>query len=157
MVIGKVDNMRLIIDGDGSPVKDTTILVAEKYGIPVVIVTSIDHYSKKEYPDFVRFIYVDRGSDSADFKIVSVIKPTDILITQDYGLASLTLAKAAHVLHQTGMEYTQMNIDALLTQRFIGSKMRQAKQRTKGPKPFTNVEREQFKEVLESLIQQSLV
>ncbi|MDT2596172.1 YaiI/YqxD family protein [Enterococcus dongliensis] len=149
--------MRLIIDGDGSPVKDTTILVAEKYGIPVVIVTSIDHYSKKEYPDFVRFIYVDRGSDSADFKIVSVIKPTDILITQDYGLASLTLAKAAHVLHQTGMEYTQMNIDALLTQRFIGSKMRQAKQRTKGPKPFTNVEREQFKEVLESLIQQSLV
>ncbi|MDT2640010.1 YaiI/YqxD family protein [Enterococcus dongliensis] len=149
--------MRLIIDGDGSPVKDTTILVAEKYGIPVVIVTSIDHYSKKEYPDFVRFIYVDRGSDSADFKIISVIKPTDILITQDYGLASLTLAKAAHVLHQTGMEYTQMNIDALLTQRFIGSKMRQAKQRTKGPKPFTNVEREQFKEVLESLIQQSLV
>lgn len=39
--------MRLIIDGDGSPVKDTTIAVAKKYGLPVVIVTSIDHYSKK--------------------------------------------------------------------------------------------------------------
>jgi uncharacterized protein YaiI (UPF0178 family) len=149
--------MRLIIDGDGSPVKDTTIAVAKKYGLPVVIVTSIDHYSKKEYPDFVEFIYVDRGADSADFKIVSVVQPEDILVTQDYGLASLTLAKAAHVLHQTGMEYTQMNIDALLTQRFIGGKMRQAKQRTKGPKPFTNEDRTHFQEVLESLIQQSLL
>ncbi|EOI53727.1 hypothetical protein I592_00283 [Enterococcus gilvus ATCC BAA-350] len=150
-------NMRLIVDGDGSPVKDTTIEVAEEYALPVVIVTSIDHYSKKEYPAFVEFIYVDRGADSADFKIVSVIQPEDILVTQDYGLASLTLAKAAHVLHQSGMEYTQMNIDALLTQRFIGSKMRQAKQRTKGPKPFTNEDREQFKEVLKSLIQQTLM
>ncbi|MGX7205368.1 YaiI/YqxD family protein [Enterococcus pingfangensis] len=149
--------MRLIIDGDGSPVKDTTIAVAGKYKLPVVIVTSIDHYSKKEYPDFVTFIYVDPGSDSADFRIVSVIQPEDILVTQDYGLASLTLAKAAHVLHQSGLEYTQMNIDALLTQRFIGSKMRQAKQRTKGPKPFTNDDREHFKEVLESLIRRSLM
>ncbi|OJG66425.1 hypothetical protein RV07_GL000218 [Enterococcus malodoratus] len=105
----------------------------------------------------MEFIYVDRGADSADFKIVSVIQPDDFLITQDYGLASLTLAKAAHVLHQSGLEYTQMNIDALLTQRFIGSKMRQAKQRTKGPKPFTNEDREHFRSVLESLIQQSLL
>lgn len=144
--------MRLIIDGDGSPVKDTAIAVAEKYQLPVVIVTSIDHYSKKEYPDFVEFIYVDRGADSADFKIVSVIQPTDILITQDYGLASLTLTKAAHILHQTGLEYTQMNIDSLLTQRYIGGKMRQAKQRTKGPKPFTDGDREHFRKTLEDLI-----
>lgn len=39
--------MRLVIDGDGSPVKDTTIEIAQKYSLPVVIVTSIDHYSKK--------------------------------------------------------------------------------------------------------------
>ncbi len=148
--------MRLVIDGDGSPVKETTIAVAKEYGLSVVIVTSIDHYSKKEYPAFVEFIYVDRGADSADFKIVSVLQPEDILITQDYGLASLTLAKAAHVLHQTGLEYTAMNIDSLLTQRFIGNKMRQAKQRTKGPKPFTDADRAHFKEVLEGFIQQSL-
>lgn len=147
--------MRLLIDGDGSPVKDTTIEIAQKYSLPVVIVTSIDHYSKKEYPAFVEFVYVDRGADSADFKIVSLIQPQDFLITQDYGLASLVLPKAQHVLHQTGMEYTQMNIDSLLTQRFIGSKMRQAKQRTKGPKPYTNEDRQHFITTLEGLIQQS--
>lgn len=149
--------MRLVIDGDGSPVKDTTIEVAKKFSLPVVIVTSIDHYSTKEYPEFVDFIYVDRGADSADFKIVSVIKPEDILVTQDYGLASLTLVKAAHVMHQSGMEYTAMNIDSLLTQRFIGSKMRQAKQRTKGPRPFTNEDRTHFKKVLEDLISSDLL
>lgn len=149
--------MRLVIDGDGSPVKDSTIVLAKKYSLPVIIVTSIDHYSKKEYPDFVEFIYVDRGADSADFKIVSLIQPEDLLITQDYGLASLTLPKAAHVLHQTGMEYTKMNIDTLLTQRYIGSKMRQANQRTKGPKPFTAGDRSHFEGVLEGLIQKEIV
>ena len=52
--------MRLIIDGDGSPVKDTTIEIAKQFELEVVIVTSIDHYSTKEYPKFVKFVYVDR-------------------------------------------------------------------------------------------------
>lgn len=140
--------MRLIIDGDGSPVKDTSIEIAEQFELEVVIVTSIDHYSTKEYPKFVKFVYVDRGMDAADYKIVSLIQPDDILITQDYGLASLTISKAAHVLHQSGMEYTMNNIDALLGQRYISNKMRQAKQRTKGPKPYTEADREQFRQAL---------
>lgn len=146
--------MRLIIDGDGSPVKDTTIEIAKQFGLEVVIVTSIDHYSTKEYPEFVRFVYVDRGMDAADYKIVSLIQPKDILITQDYGLASLTIHKAAHVLHQSGMEYTINNIDGLLGQRYLSGKMRQAKQRTKGPKPYTEADREQFRQALLGLIRQ---
>ncbi|GCF93899.1 UPF0178 protein [Enterococcus florum] len=145
--------MRIVIDGDGSPVKDTAIAIAQSYQLPVVIVTSIDHYSTKEYPDFVEFVYVDRGFDSADYKIVSLIQPTDILITQDYGLASLTLTKAAHILHQTGWEYSIHTMDNLLEQRYISGKMRQAKQRTKGPKAYTEEDREQFKQKLTQLIE----
>lgn len=148
--------MRLVIDGDGSPVKTATIEVAEQFRLEVVIVTSIDHYSKKEYPAFVKFVYVDPGFDSADYKIVSLIKPTDILVTQDYGLASLTLKKAAHVLHQSGLEYTPLNIEPLLDQRYFSSKMRQAKQKTKGPKPYTEADREHFKAVLTNLVEKSL-
>lgn len=144
--------MRLIIDGDGSPVKDTTIEIAEKYQLPVVIVTSIDHYSTKEYPEFVTFVYVDRGQDSADFKIVSVIQPPDILITQDYGLASLTISKAFAILHQSGMRYTKMNIDSLLEQRFYGAQMRKANKRTKGPKAYTEEDRQIFRTNLEKII-----
>ena len=57
--------MRLFIDGDGSPVKNEVIELAQQYQLPVVIVTSVDHYTTKDYPAHVHFVYVDKGSDRA--------------------------------------------------------------------------------------------
>lgn len=147
--------MKIFIDGDGSPTKQETIQLAKQYHLPVVLVTSIDHYSTKPVADHVETIYVDRGSDAADFKILSLIAPGDILVTQDYGLASLSLAKAT-VIHQSGMVYSKMNIDQLLRQRYEGQQMRKAKIRTKGPKPFTNEDRANFKAVLEDIIKERI-
>lgn len=145
--------MRLIIDGDGSPVKDTTIEVALEQVLDVLIVTSIDHYSLKEYPENVSFVYVDKGADAADYKIVQLIKAGDILVTQDYGLASLVLLKGVLVLHQLGYEYTKDNIDGLLEQRYFSAKVRKSGGHTKGPKAFTKADRETFKAKLIDLIQ----
>lgn len=145
--------MRIFIDGDGSPVKDTTIEVALNYSIDVVIVTSIDHYSLKEYPKNVSFVYVDKGADAADYKIVQLIQPDDILVTQDYGLASLVLPKGVRVLHQLGYEYTVENMDGLLEQRYFSAKVRKSGGRTKGPKAFTQTDREKFRENLVLLIE----
>lgn len=145
--------MRIFIDGDGSPVKDTTIEVALKYQLEVIIVTSIDHYSLKEYPENVSFVYVDKGSDAADYKIVQLVKKGDLLITQDYGLASLVLPKGVSVLHQLGREYTIETIDGLLEQRYFSAKVRKSGGRTKGPKPFTAENREQFKQQLMLMIE----
>lgn len=147
--------MQIFIDGDGSPTKNETIQIAEQYQIPVVLVTSIDHFSNKSLPDFVETVYVDQGNDAADYKIISLIHPGDILVTQDYGLASLAMAKAT-VIHQTGMIYSPYNIDQLLSQRYESQQMRRHKQRTKGPKPFTNENREAFKLALDKLIQDHL-
>lgn len=144
--------MRIFIDGDGSPVKDTAIESALAHSIDVVIVTSIDHYSLKEYPKNVSFVYVDKGADAADYKIVQLIKTDDILVTQDYGLASLVLPKGVRVLHQLGYEYTGENMDGLLEQRYFSAKVRKSGGRTKGPKAFTQADREKFKEKLVTLI-----
>ncbi|PZL74822.1 YaiI/YqxD family protein [Enterococcus plantarum] len=144
--------MKIFIDGDGSPVKETTIEVALAYSIDVVIVTSIDHYSLKEYPQNVSFVYVDKGADAADYKIVQLIKTGDVLVTQDYGLASLVLPKGARVMHQLGYEYTGENMDGLLEQRYFSAKVRKSGGRTKGPKAFTQADREKFKENLVELI-----
>ncbi|MFD2306794.1 YaiI/YqxD family protein [Enterococcus termitis] len=145
--------MKIFIDGDGSPVKDTTITVASDYGIAVVIVTSIDHYSLKEYPGHVSFVYVDKGADAADYKIVQLIKQGDLLVTQDYGLASLVLPKGARVLHQRGSEYTAKTIDGLLEQRYFSAKIRKSGGHTKGPKPFTQADRQAFKQKLVALLE----
>ncbi|MFV8240845.1 YaiI/YqxD family protein [Aerococcus urinaeequi] len=147
--------MKIFIDGDGSPTKQETIQLAKKNDLPVVLVTSIDHFSKKPVADHVEIVYVERGADSADFKILSMISAGDIVVTQDYGLASLALVKAT-VIHHSGMIYTDMNIDQLLRQRYESQQMRKAKMRTKGPKPFTAEDRHHFIQALDKIIQDRL-
>lgn len=144
--------MKIFIDGDGSPVKEATIKIAEEQHLAVVIVTSVDHYTRKEYPEFVSFVYVDKGSDAADYKIVSLIQAGDILVTQDYGLASLVLGKKVRVLHQWGKEYTESNIDSMLEQRYHSAKLRKAGMRTKGPKAFTEEDRQNFCDQLRKIL-----
>lgn len=147
--------MRFLIDGDGSPVKEEVIRLGKKFQLPVLIITSVDHYTVKEYPDFVQFIYVDKGADRADYQIVKEIQPGDFLITQDYGLASLVLPKKARVFHHSGQEYLVETIDQLLMQRYIGGQMRKAGKRTKGPKPFTAHDRQIFYETMSTIIEQT--
>lgn len=148
--------MRLFVDGDGSPVKDDVIRIAQRYGLEVVIVTSVDHYTTKEYPANVQLVYVDRGADSADYKIVGLIREKDILVTQDYGLASLVLPKGVRVLHQTGKEFDESNIGTLLEQRYYSGKLRKAGMRTKGPKAFTEKDHMTFSQALKTAIEQEL-
>lgn len=149
-------DMRFVIDGDGSPVKEEIIQLGQEFAIPVLIVTSVDHYTTKEYPDFVEFIYVDKGADRADYQIVKEIEPGDILITQDYGLASLVLPKKARVFHHSGKEYLLETIDYLLNQRYLGAQMRKAGKRTKGPKAFTNEDRTHFYEIIHRIVEETL-
>ncbi|MDV2579224.1 YaiI/YqxD family protein [Enterococcus faecalis] len=148
--------MKIFVDGDGSPVKETVIEVAVEKALDVVIVTSVDHYSLKDHPENVSFVYVDKGADAADFKIVQLIKKGDLLITQDYGLASLVLPKGVLVLHQLGYQYTKENIDGLLEQRYFSGQIRRKGGRTKGPKPFTDQDRTTFKQALIELVKRSL-
>ena len=148
--------MRFVIDGDGSPVKEEVIRLGGKFQLPVLIITSVDHYTTKEYPDFVQFIYVDKGADRADYQIVKEIQPGDFLITQDYGLASLVLPKKARVFHHSGQEYLMETIDQLLMQRYIGGQMRKAGKRTKGPKPFTASDRQLFYEIMTDVVEGQL-
>lgn len=144
--------MKIIIDADASPVKNEVIDLADKYELHVVLVSSIAHYSNDIHPEFVDMIYVEKGADQADFKIVQLAQKGDIIITQDYGLASLLLPKGCHVLHHYGKEYTLENIDRLLQTRHMNALKRQSGQRTKGPKPFTNVDRQAFKQTFEQFL-----
>ena len=144
--------MKILIDADASPVKKEIIQCAEKYNVPVVLVSSIAHYSLEEHPDFVEVIYVEKGADRADFKIVQLARKHDIIVTQDYGLASLLLPKGCRVIHHKGYEYTMDNIDTLLQNRHFSALQRQSGQRTKGPKPFTNEERQKFLSFFEEVL-----
>ncbi len=138
------DYMKVIVDADACPVKDTIINISLEKGTPVILVSSFAHYSNEQHPEGVENIYVDTGAESADYRIMKLADHGDVLVTQDYGLASLALAKKCHVLHHKGFAYTNDNIDQLLQTRYLSAMERKSGKRTKGPKPFTHEDREKF-------------
>ena len=142
----------IYIDADACPVKDTIISEGIAKQIPVILVTSIAHFSTKEQPIGVETIYVDTGAEAADYRIIRLLKKDDLLITQDYGLASLALAKGAIVIHHNGYRYTSDNIDRLLQDRYLSAMVRKSGKRTKGPKPFTEENRLTFHQLLSDIL-----
>ncbi|SDK45324.1 YaiI/YqxD family protein [Lacicoccus qingdaonensis] len=144
--------MKIIVDADACPVKDIIFKETEGKDIPVTLVSSISHFSNQDVPAHVETIYVDAGRDAADFKIVAFASKDDIVVTQDYGLASLLLPKGVRVLHHKGFEYDDMNIDHLLHTRHISAAIRQGGGRTKGPKPFSKEDGEAFRNLFRDKI-----
>ena len=138
--------MNIYVDADACPVKEIIIDEAVRRDLNVILVTSISHFSLQENPPGVETIYVDNARDAADYRIMKLAEKGDLVITQDYGLASLALPKGCHVMHHKGFMYTNKNIDELLQTRYLSAQARKAGQRTKGPKAFTNEDREKFRE-----------
>ncbi len=95
---------------------------------------------------------VDKGKDSVDLKIMHITNKEDIVVTQDYGLASMVMEKVYAVLHPNGFQYTSFNIDSLMFQRYIGQKVRNAGGRTKGPKKRNEGDDEEFLLLLEKIL-----
>ncbi len=137
--------MKIYVDADACPVKDIIVEEANERGYPVILVMSISHFSMQPYPENVETVYVDAQKDEADYRIMQLSRKGDLIITQDYGLASLALAKGCLVMHHRGYMYTEKNIDRLLETRHLSAKARKAGKRTKGPKPFTKEDKELFR------------
>lgn len=126
--------MTLYVDADGCPVTDIAAAEGRKRGIPVVIVADTAHSFAR---DGAICVTVDQGADSADFYIANRLCAGDLVITQDFGLAAMCLARGAFALRQDGLFYTADNIDALLSSRAEAGRIRRGGGRLKGPKKRT--------------------
>ncbi len=89
---------KILIDADGCPVVDLTVAIARENLLKCIIVCDTSHFFKKEGAETVT---VSKGPDSVDFKLVNMILKGDIVVTQDYGLAAMCLAKQA-ILDKSG-------------------------------------------------------
>lgn len=113
--------MRILIDADGCPVVEIAIRIAKENGIPCILICDTSHiFDKYE----VATITVSKGADSVDLALANMAEKGDIVITQDYGLAALCLARGAVPVSQDGMVYNNSNIDGLLMQRHTAKKIR---------------------------------
>ncbi|HJI46731.1 MAG TPA: YaiI/YqxD family protein [Oscillospiraceae bacterium] len=141
--------MRILIDADGCPVVDLTVRLAKKYGIECTILCDTSHEFNR---DGAKTVVVEKGADSVDFKIVNLVGEGDIVVTQDYGLAAMCLARKAIPVSQNGLVYTDKNIDQLLFTRYVSKKIRNAGGRMKGPSKRTPEQDKAFEAALERLI-----
>lgn len=124
----------MFIDADACPVVDIAVFVSSQYEIKPFLFCDTSHLIERESAITIQ---VAEGRDSVDFAIVNAVSKFDIVVTQDYGLAAMCLAKGAFVLNQNGKEFTDENIDQMLFFRHENAKFRRAGGKTKGPKKRT--------------------
>lgn len=139
----------VLIDADGCPVVDLTIRICRACSVPVLILCDTAHRIERDGAETMVF---DKGADSVDFALVNRVRPGDVVITQDYGLAAMCLSRRARVLNQNGLEYTADNIEGLLEQRHHSKKLLRAGKHLKGPAKRTKEQNEAFGETLERML-----
>ena len=145
--------MTVLIDADGCPVVDIAVHLCSKYQIPCLLLCDTSHQLYREHAETLVF---DKGADSVDYAIANRVRKNDLVITQDYGLASMCLSRGCRVLHQDGWEYTCDNIDALLLVRHESRKHRASGGRFKGPKKRSTQQDQAFETALRDLLQTSV-
>lgn len=143
--------MKLIIDADACPkaVLQHCLTAGARFDISVVTVASFNHQIASD-----QHITVGNASQEADLKIVNLTEANDLVITQDWGLAALVLAKKACCLSPSGREYRSEKMDFLLEEREIKAKVRRGGGRTKGPRKRQAEDDTRFAAELERLLQQ---
>lgn len=141
--------MKILIDADGCPVVDITLEMAKKNKIEAIILCDTSHIINKED---VETITVSKGSDSVDFSLLRLVKKGDLVVTQDYGLAGMVLAKGGLAIRQDGLVYNEYNIDRLLEERHHSKKLRKSGARSKGPRKRTVEDDKRYATELRKLI-----
>lgn len=142
---------RIVVDADSCPVKTEILQVAREFNIPAIFVASFAHFSTDTDMES-KIIYVDSYNQSVDLFIINYITQGDVVVTGDYGLASIVLKPGISALSFRGTEYTEDNINGLLMQRHVSAKLRSKGERVKGPSKLTNEDRKKFVEKIREIL-----
>lgn len=141
--------MKILVDADACPVKDIIEKIAKQNNIQVVMFIDANHILNSDYS---KIITVSAGRDSVDFALANQTGKSDIVVTQDYGLSALILAKGGYPITQNGLVICDENLGMQLENRHHSAKTRRSGGRTKGPKKRTNDMNIEFKRNLSELI-----
>ena len=142
-------DLRVIVDADACPKNCLQIIqkLSQTYRYQVITVASFNHQIQGAH-----HYIVGNESQAADIMVSNLTKPGDIVVTQDWGLAAIVLAKNAKALSPTGRIFETSTIDLLLEERNILAKYRRGGGRTKGPSKRSIQDDQNFEKNLRRLI-----
>lgn len=147
--------MNIYVDADACPVVSIVERLAAEYGITCTLLCDTNHVLCSKYS---QVLVVGAGADAVDFKLITLLKPGDICVTQDYGVAAMALGKQCFCIHQSGRWYTDENIDQMLMERHLAGKARRSskKHHLRGPAKRTQEDDRRFEQSLEKMIRKAL-
>ncbi len=142
-------DLRVIVDADACPKNCLQIIqkLSQTYRYQVITVASFNHQIQGAH-----HYIVGNESQAADIMVSNLTKPGDIVVTQDWGLAAIVLAKNAKALSPTGRIFETSTIDLLLEERNILAKYRRSGGRTKGPSKRSIQDDQNFEKNLRRLV-----
>jgi uncharacterized protein len=126
--------MRIIVDADACPGKLLIEKAAIENNIEVMMYCDMNHILQS---DTSRIIYIESGFQSVDMAVANEAKKGDIVVTQDFGVAAMVLGKKSYAISPKGYIYDDKNIERLLFERHISSKVRRGGGKTSNPKKRT--------------------
>ncbi|WP_010243794.1 YaiI/YqxD family protein [Acetivibrio cellulolyticus] len=141
--------MNILVDADACPVKQIIVKIAKEEKIHVIMFIDTSHVIDDGYSEVVT---VDKARDSVDFALVNKVQKGDIVVTQDYGVAAMALAKGARAINQNGIVYSDENMNKLLFERHISQKVRRSGNRVSGPSKRTKEHDERFENAFKQLL-----
>lgn len=144
----------IYVDADACPVKDEVIRVAERHGLPVVMVSNRGMRAG-QHP-LVRQVVVADGMDAADDWIVDHAGASDVAVTADIRLAARCIDKGCRVLSPTGKPFTETGIGTAVAMRDLMQHLRDTGEITGGPRGFSRQDRSRFLSALETMVQAAL-
>ncbi len=133
-----MDSMTVWVDADACPISIREIIfrTAKRRKIATVLVANGGMQIPKS--EFVRILIVPHGADIADDRIVEMMQPNDLVITQDIPLASRVVEKGGTAIGPRGQLYDEDKIHERLATRDLMEHLRSAGIETGGPKPLDN-------------------
>ena len=143
----------LYIDSDGFPHTAIAVEIAIGYSIRTVVAGNMtQNLDRFESTKGVEILKVSDGMDAADFAIFNHLQAGDILLTNDTGLAAISLGKGVKVLDSKCHDFKEGSIDQHLMGRHLAKKVRRAGGKTKGPRKISDADREKFAKKLEMIL-----
>ncbi len=142
--------VEIYVDADACPVKDEVVRVADRYDLPVHMVSNA--YMRLPQGKSVSQVIVSDGFDAADDWIAENIKPKDIAITADVPLAARCVENGAFVIGPTGKDFSNTSIGMDLAMRNLNAHLRETGEITGGGAAFSKKDRSNFLSVLDRMV-----
>lgn len=145
------DPVRVWVDADACPrgALLATFALARREGAAVQTVSSFRHES-----GVPGHLQVDGAPQATDMAILARMDRHDIVVTQDFGLAALALARGGYALTPKGFVFRDDNIDTMLAMRADAARLRRGRKRVrlKGSAARTGEDDQRFAEALAAVL-----